>query len=151
MAETPAHAAPAAPVLDPQLAARHPARVLLVEDNTVNQKVATYLLRRLGYQPEVTSNGQEALDLLKQRPFDLVLMDGEMPVMNGHLATQRIRQELPAAQQPVIVALTAHSLAEGQTAWTAAGADGYLAKPLLAEELMKVLSRVSELKRPARR
>ncbi len=138
------------PLPDTSHAARHPARVLLVEDNLVNQKVATYLLRRLGYQPEVAANGQEALDLLARQPFDLVLMDGEMAVMNGHLATQRIRRDFPADRQPAIVALTAHSLMEGQDAWTAVGADGYLTKPLFMEDLMKMLARVPELKRARR-
>ncbi len=86
------------------------------------------------------------LDLLAREPFDVVLMDGEMPVMNGHVATQRIRQDLPADRQPAIVAFTAHSLSESHEIWTAAGADSYLSKPLRAEELMKVLAGVPGLK-----
>ena len=151
VAATSTPASVATPVLDPNHAAQHPARVLLVEDNTVNQKVAVYLLRRLGYQPQVASNGQEALDLLAQQTFDVVLMDGEMPVMNGHVATQRIRQDLPADRQPAIVAFTAQSLSENHEAWSAAGADGYLEKPLRAEQLMRILAQVPALKQTPRR
>jgi signal transduction histidine kinase/ActR/RegA family two-component response regulator len=148
--ELPASVKAAGPVIDPNHAVNHPARVLLVEDNTVNQKVATHLLRRLGYQPEVASNGREAVDLLQQYPFDLVLMDGEMPVMSGHEATRQIRQLIPTASQPVIVALSAHSLDHGEAAWVEAGADGYLAKPIRIDELTGVLKNVPVLRKTRR-
>lgn len=136
-----------APTLDPQHAARHPARILVVDDNAINQKVALHLLRRLGYAPEFAAHGGEALAALLRQPFDLVLMDSDMPVMDGPTATRRIRTTLPAAQQPAIVALSAHSIEDVRAHWVA---DAYLTKPIVPAELMKILARLPELKNTPR-
>jgi CheY-like chemotaxis protein len=116
-------------------------RVLLAEDNVVNQKVATLLLERLGQQPRVVSNGQEALDALAHEDFDLVLMDMQMTVMDGLEATRRIRGQLPPDRQPRIVAMTANALVEDRAACLEAGMDDHLAKPVRAEELEDALLR----------
>jgi signal transduction histidine kinase/DNA-binding response OmpR family regulator len=117
-------------------------RVLLAEDNVVNQKVAVLILNRLGQQPDVVTNGEEALTALRAQDYDLVLMDVQMPVMDGLEATRRIRAELPSDRQPRIVAMTANALVEDREACFAAGMDDYLAKPVRTEELARALVRV---------
>ncbi|MGZ6827970.1 MAG: response regulator, partial [Mycobacteriales bacterium] len=117
-------------------------RVLLAEDNVVNQKVASLILHRLGQQPDVVSNGQEALEAVRARPYDLVLMDVQMPVMDGLEATRRIRAEVAPSRQPRIVAMTANALVEDREACFAAGMDDYLAKPVRSDELAAALVRV---------
>ncbi|WP_244931125.1 response regulator [Nocardioides sp. W7] len=119
-----------------------PLRILLAEDNTVNQKVATLMLERLGQRPLVVANGEEALAAVHAAPYDLVLMDVHMPVMDGHEATRRIRAELPPERQPRIVAMTAGALVEDIEATFAAGMDDHLSKPVRAEELAAALARV---------
>ncbi len=118
-------------------------RVLLAEDNVVNQRVAGLLLERLGYRYDVVGNGQEALDALHDRPYDVVLMDMQMPVMDGLEATRRLRADLPADRQPRVVAMTANALAEDREACLTAGMDDYLAKPVRREELAAALGRVA--------
>lgn len=118
-----------------------PLRILLAEDNTVNQKVATLMLERLGQRPVVVANGQEALDAVRTAPYDLVLMDVHMPVMDGHEATRRIRSELPTQRQPRIVAMTAGALVDDVDASFAAGMDDHLSKPVRAQELAAALRR----------
>jgi signal transduction histidine kinase/CheY-like chemotaxis protein/HPt (histidine-containing phosphotransfer) domain-containing protein len=126
---------------DAQVEPLRPLRVLLAEDNVVNQRVATLLLERLGQHPRVVSNGEEAVEAARQERFDVVLMDMHMPVMDGLEATRRIRASLPAVQQPRIVAMTANALVEDREACLAAGMDDYLSKPVRAEELAAALSR----------
>ncbi len=140
----------AAARLDPAFASAHPARVLLVEDNVVNQKVAAQLLRRLGYDPAVASGGAEALAALRERSFDLVLMDVEMPDMDGPTTAAHIRREFTLEAQPVIASLTAHAMSGDRERALAAGMDEYLTKPLRMDDLQRVLARVPELKRTRR-
>ena len=126
------------------LSEEHPLRILLVEDNPVNQKVAKAMLSRLGYEVEVANNGQEGLEMAKQRAgsaraFDVVFMDIHMPVMDGEEASKRIRAELPIHQQPFIVALTADTLDGNRQRFEAAGMDIFLTKPVRQDDLMKAL------------
>jgi len=114
-------------------------RILVAEDNSVNQKVALLMLGKLGQRADVVGNGQEAIDAIRQRPYDLVLMDVQMPVLDGHEAARRIRAELPTARQPRIVAMTASALSDDIDACFAAGMDGHLAKPVRMEDLAAVL------------
>ena len=118
-------------------------RILLAEDNGVNQRVAVLMLERLGQRPVVVSNGAEAVEALRNAAYDLVLMDVQMPVMDGLEATRRIRADLPADRQPRIVAMTANALVEDREASLDAGMDDHLAKPVRAEELAAVLARVT--------
>ncbi|MCW2498575.1 MAG: signal transduction histidine kinase [Frankiales bacterium] len=124
-----------------RVAAVGPLRVLLAEDNVVNQKVASLLLQRLGQDPRVVSTGEEAVAALLAEPFDVVLMDVHMPVLDGLEATRRIRAELPPERQPRIVAMTANALVEDREACFAAGMDDYLAKPVRSEQLAAALVR----------
>ncbi|TQS45149.1 hybrid sensor histidine kinase/response regulator [Cryptosporangium phraense] len=115
-------------------------RILLVEDNPVNQRVAQLLLGQLGYRADTAGNGLEALRALQRAAYDVVLMDVQMPVMDGLEATRRVRADLPAAQQPHIIAMTASVLVEDRTACRAAGMNDYLAKPVRVHALRDALA-----------
>ncbi|MBG0831888.1 response regulator [Planomonospora sp. ID67723] len=127
---------------EPGQAARHGVlNVLLAEDNPVNQKVAQFMLGRLGHRVETVGNGAEALEAVRRASYDVILMDVHMPEMDGLEATRRIRAEQFEAP-PYIVALTASVLGEDQEACRAAGMDDYLAKPVRAHELEELLERL---------
>jgi CheY-like chemotaxis protein len=120
-------------------------RVLFAEDNAVNQRVGTILLTRLGHTVELVANGADAVtaaaeQLARGHPYDVVLMDVQMPVMDGLEATRRIRAQLPAQHQPRILAMTASAVAEDREACAAAGMDGFLTKPVRRLELERSLS-----------
>lgn len=129
----------AARQLAPPLAPER-SRVLLAEDNVVNQKVCRLLLSKLGHHVETVSNGREALEALRQVPYDVVLINVQMPVMDGLEAARRIRAELPARAQPRIVALTANVHAESREACTGAGMGAFLAKPVRTPDLAAALA-----------
>jgi CheY-like chemotaxis protein/HPt (histidine-containing phosphotransfer) domain-containing protein len=117
-------------------------RILLAEDNAVNQKVALRLLDQLGYHADVVSNGLEALDALERQPYDVVLMDVQMPELDGLGATRRIRARWSADERPRIIAMTANAMPEDREACFAAGMDDYVPKPIRPEELTDALGRV---------
>jgi signal transduction histidine kinase/DNA-binding response OmpR family regulator len=138
----PAEAVPHAPTPSPApLAALLPLRILLAEDNSVNQKVALLMLERLGYRADVAADGYEALAAVLRQRYDLVLMDVHMPGMDGLEATRRIRAEAPADHQPRIVALTANVLVEYRKACLEAGMNDFLSKPMLLADLRAALLR----------
>lgn len=114
-------------------------RILLAEDNVVNQKVAKHMLRRLGYDADVVANGEEAVEAVRMRPYDVVLMDVQMPEMDGLEATKAIRHMKGLGRHPWIVALTANALEGDRERCLAAGMDGYLPKPLRKEDLAALL------------
>ena len=89
----------------------HPLRILIAEDNAINQKVAIRMLERLGYRADVAANGVEALEALQRQPYDVVLMDVQMPEMDGVEATRHIKQEWHPLERPYIIAMTADALA----------------------------------------
>ncbi len=122
------------------LGASHPLRILLAEDNAVNQKVALSYLARMGYRADVATTGREALDAVLRERYDVVLMDVQMPEMDGLEATRRIRTLHPAAP-PWIVALTAGAMTGDAERCSAAGMNDYLAKPVRVEELAAALRR----------
>jgi len=117
-------------------------RVLLAEDNVVNQKVARLMLGRLGHRVDIAANGQEAVDAVRRGGYDIVLMDVQMPELDGLQATRLIRTELPPDRQPPIVAMTANVQLEDRAACTAAGMDAYLAKPVRLADLAALLDTV---------
>jgi len=119
-----------------------PLRVLVAEDNPVNRKLAQAVLRELGYQPDFALNGVEALDRIAVHDYDVVLMDVQMPEMDGLEATRRIRREHPAERQPRIVAMTAAAFPEDRKLCLDAGMDDYISKPMNMEELIAALGRV---------
>ena len=133
--------AAAASQFDAEMGRRHPLRILLAEDNAVNQKLALRLLDRLGYRADVAANGVEAIRAIERQPYDLIFMDVQMPEMDGLEATRAICARWPAGGRPRIVAMTANALAEDREACLAAGMDDYLSKPIRVEELIAALSR----------
>jgi len=124
--------------MDVDLGRRCPQRILLAEDNVVNQKVALLILQRLGYRADVVANGYEVLAALDQRPYDLVLMDVQMPEMDGLVAAQQIVQRWPT-RRPRIVAMTANAMQGDRDQCLRAGMDDYISKPIRLEELIRVL------------
>jgi signal transduction histidine kinase/DNA-binding response OmpR family regulator len=126
---------------DHAMATNHPLRILLAEDNAVNQMVGLLMLSRLGYAAELAESGQQALDAVEKNPFDLILMDIQMPDMNGIEASRRIREKL-GAQCPPIFALTAEALEGDKQRFLNLGFDGYLSKPLEAQTLQTMLKSV---------
>jgi GAF domain-containing protein/CheY-like chemotaxis protein len=127
--------------LDEDLATRHPLRILLAEDNVVNQKLATRLLERLGYRADVVANGVEALEALERQTYDLLLSDVQMPEMDGLEATRRIIQRWPAGERPWIVAMTAEAMSGDRERCLEAGMNDYLAKPIRVDELVAAIKR----------
>ena len=119
-----------------------PLSVLIVEDNLINQQLLLKMLKRLGYQVEVVSNGQKAVEAVTQKNYEIIFMDLQMPIMDGLTATTHIRQ-LPN-RQPWIIGLSANSFAESHQSALAVGMDEYLTKPLAPEDLSTALIRVSQ-------
>ena len=132
-------AKPAKPKTDPEMAARHPLRILLAEDNVVNQKLALRLLQQMGYRADLASNGIEAIESVERQAYDVVLMDVQMPEMDGLEASRRITARLPAARRPRIVAMTANAMQGDREMCHAAGMDDYIAKPIRVDELVTAL------------
>ncbi|MCY7383438.1 MAG: response regulator [Microcoleus sp. CAN_BIN18] len=122
-------------------------RILLAEDNVVNQKVATHLLDRIGYRADIAANGLEVLEALKRQSYDVVLMDVQMPEMDGLEATRRICQEWPANKKPRIIAMTANAMQGDREKCLEAGMDDYITKPVRREELALALSQCKPLHR----
>ena len=131
--------AKAATALDPGMAARHPLRILLAEDNVVNQKLALRLLQQMGYRADLASNGAEAIDSIERQPYDVVLMDVQMPEMDGLEAARRIVARWPNGERPRIVAMTANAMQGDREACLAAGMDDYVTKPIRVEALVQAL------------
>jgi two-component system, sensor histidine kinase and response regulator len=121
---------PAELPFDPSFARHLPLRILLVEDNPVNQRVATLLLQKLGYSPSFALNGAEALAAVARETFDIVLLDVQMPVMDGLECARRLRAEYPEPKRPWIIAMTANALEGDRELCLAAGMDDYTSKPV---------------------
>jgi CheY-like chemotaxis protein len=125
-------------------------QILLVEDNPINQKVASRLLQKAGHTVIIAINGKEAIDHVAASAFDLVLMDVQMPEMDGLEATQIIRsQEDPARPRLPIIALTAHAMVGDRERCLAAGMDGYVTKPVQMQSLYEAMADVLGIQRSA--
>ncbi len=134
-------ATPARPTIDAAMAERLPLRILLAEDNAVNQKVALRTLERMGYRADVAANGIEALDALERQPYDVVLMDMQMPEMDGLEATRRICKCWIPTRRPRIIAMTANAMRGDREQCLDAGMDDYISKPVRIEDLVAALER----------
>ncbi|MCK4978124.1 MAG: response regulator, partial [Anaerolineales bacterium] len=129
--------------LDPDLAISLPLRILLTEDNVVNQKLALRLLQKMGYRADVAGNGIEAIQALERQPYDVILMDVQMPEMDGLEATRQINQRWERHERPHIIAMTANVMPGDREMCLAAGMDDYIAKPLRVEEIVDALKRAT--------
>jgi CheY-like chemotaxis protein len=131
------------------LASQLPLRVLLCDDNTINQKVAVRILQQLGYEPDQAANGREALDALARKPYDLIFMDVMMPEMDGLEATRAIRKlqqdggNANFEARIVIIAMTAQAMQGDREKCIAAGMDDYLAKPIRPKDVRAIIERWS--------
>jgi CheY-like chemotaxis protein len=132
-------ASPPKPRIDAEVASRHALRILLAEDNVVNQKLALRLLQQMGYRADLASNGLEAIECVARQTYDVVLMDVQMPEMDGLEASRRITARWPAGQRPRIVAMTANAMQGDREMCLAAGMDDYLSKPIRLDELVEAL------------
>jgi PAS domain S-box-containing protein len=131
---------PSATAEPDRLAERLPLRILVVEDNAVNQQLVLLMLQKVGYRADVAANGVEALEALERQPYDVVLMDVEMPEMDGLEATRRIHRRWPRERRPHIVAVTANAMQGERELCIQAGMDDYIAKPIHIDELTAALS-----------
>jgi CheY-like chemotaxis protein len=135
-------ASPSLPALDKDdsnLAARYPMKILVVDDNTVNQILASKIFNRMGYDSTVASTGQEAIDAMRTSDFNLIMMDVQMPGMDGLEATRLLRQE--HGSRPIIIAMTANALESDRQDCLNAGMDDYISKPMKLDEMVAMMEK----------
>jgi len=136
---SPAAPAVVKPTIDPEMASRHPLRILLAEDNVVNQKLALRLLQQMGYRADLASNGIEAVESVERQTYDVILMDVQMPEMDGLEASRRIVATWSAGERPRIIAMTANAMQGDREMCLAAGMDDYVTKPIRVDQLIEAL------------
>lgn len=124
---------------DDAVAASTPIRILMAEDNLINQRVGRLILQRAGFEVDLANDGREAIEAHSKKSYDVILMDCQMPVMDGLEASRNIRQL--AAPQPVIIAVTANALVGEREKCLEAGMNDYLSKPFHAEELVSIVKK----------
>lgn len=119
----------------------HPLRILLVEDNAINQMVAKRMLNRLGFHPDLANNGKEAIDAVRNSDYDIVLMDILMPELDGLEASRIIRNEVPDESRPILIAMTANAMSGDRENYIQAGMDDYISKPVSVETLQQLIDK----------
>lgn len=124
-----------------KLAEELPLRILIAEDNIINQKLLIQILDMLGYKADAVSDGPEVLTTIKEKTYDLVLMDIQMPEMGGEETTAQLRQQLND-HSPKIIAVTAYAMAGDREKYLKAGMDGYISKPFKIEDLVSEIKKV---------
>ncbi len=124
---------------DSSMGQNHPLRILIAEDNLVNQKVIVHILKRLGYEADLVSNGLEVFEAMANKTYDVILMDVQMPKMDGQTAAKKISQEWHPLERPYIIAMTANALAGDRERYLASGMDGYISKPVKINSLVEAL------------
>jgi signal transduction histidine kinase/CheY-like chemotaxis protein/ligand-binding sensor domain-containing protein len=134
---------PVKQTLSPDFAKDHPLRILVAEDNMVNQKLALKILSKLGYDAALAVNGLQTLEMMDHQPYDLIFMDVQMPEMDGLEATRLIRQRLQI--QPIIIAMTANAMSEDKDECLNAGMDDFLSKPVKPEDVVNMLMKWSNI------
>jgi CheY-like chemotaxis protein len=127
-------------MFDPSFASRLPLRILMADDNRVNQKVGSRFLEKLGYHAEVVGNGLEVLQALERQPYDIVFMDVQMPEMDGYEAARQLRRRW-TGDRPRIIAMTGNAMQGDREKCLDAGMDDYIAKPVRVEDLRNTLER----------
>jgi CheY-like chemotaxis protein/HPt (histidine-containing phosphotransfer) domain-containing protein len=135
-----------APSLDTELALRLPLRILLADDNPINQKVGASVLNKLGYRADIANNGLEVLKALEQKAYDILFLDVQMPEMDGLEAARRICQRWPFEKRPRIIAMTGNALLGDREKCLQAGMDDYISKPIRVNELQDAIERWGPLK-----
>jgi signal transduction histidine kinase len=136
-----ARTVPAVPTFDPSFSARLPLRILMADDNRVNQKVGSIFLERLGYRAEVVSNGLEVLQAVEQQHYDIIFLDVQMPEMDGYEAARQLRHRWNDADRPRIIAMTGNAMQGDKEMCLKAGMDDYIAKPVRVDDLRNMLER----------
>jgi CheY-like chemotaxis protein len=142
--------APATLVFDATFASRYPLRILVADDNRVNQKVASSFLEKLGYHVEVVGDGLEVLRALERKSYDIVFLDIHMPEMDGYEAARQIQKRWPAENRPRIIAMTGNAMQGDRQRCLESGMDDYIAKPVRIEDLRAALERWGGASRPDR-
>lgn len=135
-------------ILNSDLASRYPFKILIAEDNHVNQKVAQKIFEKLGFTVEIAGNGIEVLTALQQKKYDIIFMDVHMPEMDGLVCTRTIRSDEKLPVQPVIIAMTANAMQGDREECIAAGMDDYISKPVRLDELQKMIASLGEKLQP---
>jgi CheY-like chemotaxis protein len=130
------------PQVDAGMAKRHPLAILMAEDNVFNQKLAVHLLAQMGYRADLAANGLETIQSVARQRYDVILMDVQMPEMDGLEAARRICARWPRKQRPYIIAMTANAMQGDREMCLAAGMDDYISKPIRIAELAEALDRV---------
>ncbi len=128
-------------VLDKGLGKRQPLRILIAEDNLLNQKLTISLLNLMGYLVDAVANGKEVLEILKEKDYDIILMDVQMPEMDGIEATEKIIETISIVKQPKVIALTANAMSGDRENCLRAGMVDYMAKPVKLKELQKMIEK----------
>jgi CheY-like chemotaxis protein len=136
---TTASAQPTSISLSTKFAEKYPLNILIAEDNPVNQTVLNMILKKLGYNATIASNGAKAIAALKEKKYELVLMDVQMPEMDGLEATTVIRTNLD--YQPIVIAVTANAMQEDRELCVQAGMDDYISKPIQMDKLITLLEK----------
>lgn len=137
------------PTVGAENSERRSIRILIAEDNLINQKLVLQLLKRQGHVVDVAANGEEAVELFRRAPYPLVLMDAQMPEMDGFEATRVIRSLEGEGQRAIIIALTANAMSGDRDRCLAAGMDDYLAKPIQASEFYDAInSWITRIEKP---
>lgn len=138
-------------VLDEKMAEDNPLRILLVEDNVINQKIALRILQKMGYKADLAANGLEALEAVERQIYDMVFMDVQMPEMDGLEATRRLVRKYPPSQRPKIIAMTANAMKEDKEACLDAGMDDYISKPVQIQELRDKIQKWGDILTPLKK
>ena len=131
-------------IFDKEIGAAYPLKILLAEDNVVNQKVALRMLERFGYRADLAANGLETIEAVRRQRYDVILMDIQMPEMDGLEATKIIRSDFPVDEQPYIIAMTANALQADRENYLASGMDNYISKPVNVDLLHQALQQASK-------
>jgi CheY-like chemotaxis protein len=124
-----------------ELSRQFPLRILVAEDNVTNQRVIDFILKKMGYRVDLANNGKEVIEALERQPYDLILMDLEMPVIDGLKAFRHIRKNVAADEQPQVVALTANASEEKRRECLDSGMNAYLTKPVKIPALVEQIQR----------
>ncbi|HSH05699.1 MAG TPA: response regulator [Anaerolineae bacterium] len=130
-------------LFNPQMAQQFPLHILLAEDNRTNQRIITLTLKKLGYKTDIANNGLEVITALQAQTYDLILMDIQMPEMDGLTATKQIRNQFPPTQQPYIIAITANATTQDRQRCLDVGMNDYLSKPFQVQDLINALQQAN--------